>query len=202
MTGMEAELRGPLKTPIGTDWKPARRLCVFFTWGDSFVSREISRITGGPSHTGIGYELQDSSQVLYENLSPDGFSGPKPLSKLRSWARAKSLRRAEIYWLELDPMICERKHVVAHTWVGLVGYAELKLLSFLWLERFGKWFGFHMRPSWNRWVCSTSIACILSPEINLATPERSLSECTPKSAREAVLKMKIVLTESYSGGLA
>lgn len=198
MTGMEAELRGkievPVTTPIGNDWAPAVRTCAFFCWGDSFVEREISRITGGPSHMGIGFTLVDTSQVYYENLFREGFQGPKDLDALRAWARANPKRRVEIYWFTLEPNMSERKHVVAHTWVGLVGYAAWKILSFLWLERFG----IHIGPAWNKWVCSTSVACILSPEIDLSTPGRSLSEVTPKSARDAVLKMKILLTESYS----
>lgn len=196
------------KTPIGNDWAPAVRACAFFCWGDSILSREISRITDGPSHMGIGFRLhtikpeaQGPSEVYYENLFAGGFQGPKDLDALRAWARANPKRRVEIYWLTLDPIISERKHVVAHTWVGLVGYAEWKLVSFLWFELLRKKIGIHIRPSWNRWVCSTSAACILSPEVDLSTPDRSLDEVTPRSARDVIIDKKLSNhCEVFDGG--
>jgi hypothetical protein len=173
---------GAPKLPIGTDWELAVKTFAFFCWGDSWVSRQISRIAGGPSHMGVGFELANGVRVYYENLFGNGFQGPKDLDSLRAWVRKNPKRRIEIYWLNLSADVSERKHVVAHTWVGLVGYAEWKLLSFLWLERFG----LRMRKSWNRWVCSSSAAQILSPEADLSTPERTLDEVTPESARQAI----------------
>ncbi len=178
------------RTPIGPDWQTAVRTCAFFSWGENWISREISRITGGPSHMGIGFSVIGGEEVYYENLFAGGFQGPKNMLDLRNWAKAPG-RLVEIYWLALDPATSERKHVVAHTWVGLVGYAEWKILAFLWYERIGRRLGFHMRASWNRWVCSTSSSGILAPEADLSTPDRSLAEQTPKSARDAIIKKQL-----------
>lgn len=184
------------KSPIGPDWKAATRMCVFFCWGDSLFSREISHITNGPSHMGIGFGLSDASEEFYENRFAEGFKGPKSMESLRAWARENPNRRVEIYWLDLSAAISERKHVVAHTWVGLVGYAEWKLLSFLWFEKMG----IHIRSSWNRWVCSTSVATILHAECCLQTQNRSIAEVTPKSARDAVLQKILWTVREVLGG--
>ena len=176
-----------LKSPIGPDWNPASRVFVFFAWGSNPASLAIINITGGPSHMGIGFLLEDGSAVYYENLFGSGFQGPKPVKHLLAWSLESVERHVEIFWLKLAPELCERKHLVAHTWVGLVGYAEWKILSFLFFESLGRKVGIHIRPSWNRWVCSTSVASILSQEIDLSTPERSLAEVTPESARNAII---------------
>jgi hypothetical protein len=188
----QTQMNGPVpRSPIGPDWQPAIWVCVFFCWGDAFLSEEIIRITGGPAHMGIGFELANGNQVYYENLFAKGFQGPKSIEELHRWGYGAKNRLVEIYWLRIDPPVCERKHVVAHTWVGMAGYAEWKLVAFLWYEIIGKKLGLHIRPVFNRFICSTSAACILAPDTDLTTDGRTVYEVTPKSARDAVIKKNL-----------
>jgi len=156
---------------------------LFWTRGESLLSSLIRRVTGPWSHMGIGFDLEDGAPVYYESLFRDGFTGPKPWCKVVDWAAKHPKRKWARRSLDLSPEISERKRVLAQAHVGRLGYAAWQLLGMWWFERVGKRYGWHLRRSPKRAVCSEAVARILWPEMNLLNhPRRRFDEVTPSSA--------------------
>lgn len=87
------------------------------SWMIARVSRRKGeRIADTPSHCGIGFDLEDGSQVYYESHSDNGFGGPWSIVRLESWIDRKPGRWARRYNLTLSAVavaslyaLCERQ---------------------------------------------------------------------------------------------
>lgn len=157
---------------------------VFFSWGDGRLSRLITKVTGGPSHTGVGFTYADGSSYIYEALFARGVVGPKPFYRVKEWAKKAPGRMLEIVDVQgLSPAALATKQLVADGYVGTAGYAELQLLAMYCFERFGR----RVKTSTAHVVCSEYAARVLLPEINVATADRDLDEASPSYLRETLL---------------
>ena len=127
--------------------------------------------------------------VYFEALFETGFCGPEYLQNLFAWRDADKRRSVAVLWLRVSPDLAQKKFLEASILVGKLGYAETQLLSMLWFERVGKYFGFKVPKSLDRVVCSQAVAQILAPEIDLRdSVHTQFDEVTPGSAYDAVLR--------------
>jgi len=165
---------------------------VFFCWGDGWLSRLISLVTKGPSHTGVGFEYKGSSTEsdIFEALIGKGVRR-KTLKKLINWALGNKKRRVEIFSLKdiaVEDMAIKR--AVAETYCGTAGYAELQLLAMFLFEKFGR----KVRKSQDNVVCSELVARLIAPEYDFSK-ERTFDEISPAFLYEKLRQRCVAVDE-------
>lgn len=166
-----------LITDLTTGPERLSGMFVFFCWGDAFYSKLISRVTGGPSHAGIGFYYENRESRYFEALFGKGVVGPRPFTKVKDWfLRSPKTRNIDVIPINgFTPEQCALKLAMAHTYVDTAGYGEMQMLAMYLFYRFG----FRVPSTPGRVVCSEFVARLLSPEIELATKDRSYDEISP-----------------------
>ena len=162
----------------------------FSTDPSSWLSRLIIRITGRQlpdrtdawSHLGLGFVLDDGTQLYYEALFSQGFTGPKPFEYLRDFARAGG----KVWTQPLPNLSPEDVKIIksdCDALVGRAGYYAWQLIAMWLFERLGRFLRIHIRPSPSRVVCSEVVARLVYPWLDLRDTTRTrFDEVNPNSA--------------------
>jgi hypothetical protein len=161
----------------------ALKTFMFWTYADESWSRAIAKLTDGPfAHMGIGFDVNNDGRVesvYFEALFHDGWTGPKPVSKLIAFRDGAAGRKLAVAYTKLTPDQSQPKLNACLQAVGVKGYHKWQLVQMLVSERF--WIP--VRESAERWVCSEGAARILAPELDLRDARRRrFDQVSPNSA--------------------
>jgi hypothetical protein len=116
------------------------------------------------THVGIGFGLDDGTEEYWEALAGRGVRGPIAMSDLAEWqAEVPDERRLLVWELPELARRAREKRAVCQTMAGLVTYSELALLGHWFLARFG----WPLKDSPNRVICSELVSRILQPDYYL-----------------------------------
>ena len=176
------------------DWDPVE-LFVFACWGDSWISRLIRHVTGGPSHVGVGWRfvspvVQDTirrSRLVFDGVWYSEALFGRTIGPARRWKRVVEwalkgpTRRIDERKVALDRAAAVRCWRRAQLFVGRRSYGEWQLF-FMWLHAR---VGTRVPSSPLKFVCSEYVARVLFPELDLRG-DREMDELTPRDVWEAL----------------
>ena len=138
-----------------TAWVFDSRDVGFIASAIAYVSRRKGeRIKDTPSHCGLGFDMNDGSQVYYEAHSDNGFGGPWSIVRLQSWIARKTGRWARRYTLPLSSAAVARLYELCERQRGVWPYPLGQLVQ-MW-----RWtrFSLPITASDDAVVCSEAVS--------------------------------------------
>lgn len=170
----------PLIIPEGV---VAVKVWLFWTDDHSLFSALIRQVAGAPSHMGIGFSLSDGTDVYYEALFSNGFTGPWPKRALIDWREEDKRRRLVVMDTWINPTWSEKIHQNAQEMRGRVSYGKVQILWNWFFERIGQHAWIRIPKTCGKVTCSESASTLIGPQIDLRTRQRKhFDEITPNHA--------------------
>lgn len=178
------------------NYSPAIGISAFWTCGEGKLSKAITGVLDSEySHMGLIFHLRNGRSIYYEALVGRGVVGPRDAAELQAWADADPRRKLLVVALPNMAACAELKQIIMETYVGMATYGEMQLLTMFAWERWG----WKIRESKSRVVCSELCARILAPEMDLTDPQHPTPDyVSPKSA---LVRVRAILAPSEISNL-
>ena len=104
----------------------------------AFVTWREGRLCDVPSHTFIGFDLDDGSSIYYEALMGAGWTGPWDRNDVVRWQARFRGRKVWFTQLRRSPEQVAAMHGKAEDMRGHVGYSAKQLWQLWALQRLGR----------------------------------------------------------------
>ena len=142
---------------------------IFWNYAVTASSKLICFGTDGHfGHVGMGFEMEDGSQVYYEALAGKGIVGPRTWYDQLAFIRADSRRYVARETVSTDVTFSTAKRALCDSYVGSLSYSVPQLATMALFERYR----IPMFRTKTRVVCSEFVSMVLCPEIDLRDRRR------------------------------